>query len=131
MRHEEERVRRRLPRLAGDPPQGDLLEERLTLHLLLEVEHEEAALGPLPHLPIEILAAELEVADTIIVHQDGDLALPRMDDEQPVAERLNSATRWGTYTSVSSSEHPVRKADTTSVKIPKNKDSLLILILLR
>ena len=47
------------------------------------------------------------------------------------SERLNSATRWGTYTSVSSSEHPVRKADTTSVKIPKNKDSLLILILLR
>ena len=88
LRHEEERVRRRLPRLAGDPPQGDLLEERLQLHLLLEVEHEEAALGPLPHLPVEILAAELEVADTVIMHRDGDLALPRMDDEQPVAVRL-------------------------------------------
>ena len=133
LRHEEERVRRRLSRLAGDPPQGDLLEERLQLHLLLEVEHEERLSAPASSPSRNTFAAELEVADTVIAHRDGDLALPRMDDEQPVAARLVGEVELrhtlGTYTSVSSSEHPARKTDATSVKRPKNKDSLLIMTL--
>ncbi len=87
LRDEVEGVRRGVGRLGGASPQGDLLEEGLALHPLLEVEHEEAALRPLPYLVVKIGTAQLDVADAVVVHRDGDLALPRTDDKQAAALR--------------------------------------------
>ena len=96
------------PRLAGDHRRA-IFSRKGTLHLLLEVEHEEAALGPClisqsKYLPLNSKSRIRSSCTGMAIP-----ALPRMDDEQPVAVRLvgEVGTRHtlGTYTSVSSSEH--------------------------